>query len=60
MSPPARGLLSLLSVLIGVIESIAGSMISLVIYMHYDLEGWYAQRRARHGEKLENKKRSIL
>jgi hypothetical protein len=48
-------LLSLLSVLIGVIESIAGSMISLVIYMHYDLEGWYAQRRARHGEKLEKK-----
>lgn len=46
---------ALLAAVVDILTSFIGSMIALVIYMHYDLEGWYEQRRIRRGEKLDRK-----
>lgn len=38
---------------VGFATSFAGSMLALVIYMHYDLEGYWQQRRIRSGERRD-------
>lgn len=39
--------------LLGTVTSFAGSMLSLFIWVHLDLEGHWQHRRIRHGERLE-------
>lgn len=40
---------------IAILTSFIGSMFSLVLWMHYDLEGWWEQRRLANGKKLDER-----
>jgi hypothetical protein len=42
---------------IGLATSFAGSMLSLVLWIHFDLEGHWRHRQAVHGERLERRAR---
>lgn len=42
---------------IGTCASFIGSMISLALWMHYDLEGVWEQRRLAHGKELDERQR---
>ena len=43
--------------LLEILASAIGSMIAVVIFFHYDLEGWYEQRRLKHGKQLDQRQR---
>lgn len=47
----------LIGFLIGTLSSFIGSMVALALWMHYDLEGWWEQRRLAHGKKLDERQR---
>lgn len=42
---------------LGVAESFVGGMLALAIWVHWDLEGWWEQRRLRHGKTLDQRQR---
>lgn len=45
----------MLSFLIQVLASIIGSGLMLVVWFHWDIEGFWQQRRLAHGEKLDQR-----
>ena len=40
-----------------IVASGVGNMISLAIWFHYDIEGWWEQRRLQHGKQLDQRQR---
>ena len=42
---------------IGSLTSFIGSMFALALWMHYDLEGWWEQRRLAHGKRQDERQR---
>lgn len=40
---------------IGTLSSFIGSFIAIVVVLHYDIEGWWEQRRLEHGKKLDRR-----
>jgi hypothetical protein len=42
-------------ILLSFLSSIVGSLCAWVVVIHYDLEGWYEQRRLERGKKLSRR-----
>lgn len=45
--------------LIGIATSFIGSFIAIVVVLHYDIEGWWEQRRLEHGKNLDQRQRRV-
>lgn len=45
-------------IIISLVTSFAGSMIALMIWIHFDLEGIWQQHRIKKGRELENAHRA--
>lgn len=43
--------------LIGSVTSFIGSFVAILVVLHYDVEGWWEQRRLAHGKKLDERQR---
>lgn len=43
--------------LFAILSGFIGNMFSLAIWFHYDIEGWWEQRRLKHGKKLDQRQR---
>lgn len=37
--------------------SVAASLAALAIWFHFDIEGWWQQRRLEHGKRLDERQR---
>ncbi len=42
---------------LGVLAGFIGNLASLAIWFHYDVEGWWEQRRLKHGKQLDTRQR---
>jgi len=42
---------------VGSLSSFIGSFIAIVVVLHYDIEGWWEQRRLEHGKQLDERQR---
>ncbi len=40
---------------VGTFSSFIGSFIAIIVVLHWDLEGWWQQRRLEHGKKLDQR-----
>jgi hypothetical protein len=40
-----------------IVASFVGSFIAIVVVLHYDIEGWWEQRRLQHGKQLDQRQR---
>lgn len=47
----------IVDILVGVSTSFVGSFIAIVVVLHYDIEGWWEQRRLAHGKQLDERQR---
>lgn len=47
----------MITFVLAVLASFLGSMLSLVIWLHFDLEGAWESRRLRHGARLDARQR---
>jgi hypothetical protein len=45
------------ALIVGSVSSFIGSFIAIVVVLHYDVEGWWEQRRLKHGKELDQRQR---
>ena len=45
------------ALIVGSVSSFIGSFIAIVVVLHYDIEGWWEQRRLAHGKRLDQRQR---
>jgi hypothetical protein len=45
----------IVAALIGISTSFIGSFIAIVVVLHWDIEGWWEQRRLERGKKLDQR-----
>jgi len=41
--------------LIDILASFVGSFAAILVVLHWDIEGWWQQRRLAHGKKLDQR-----
>lgn len=41
----------------GTLSSFLGSFVAIIVVLHYDIEGWWEQRRLQHGKQLDPRQR---
>jgi hypothetical protein len=46
-----------ITLLLAVVASFIGNMLSLALWFHFDIEGWWEQRRLAHGKTLDQRQR---
>lgn len=49
--------MSLLLILLSFVSSTLGSLVALAIWFHWDVEGFWEQRRLAHGKQLDERQR---
>jgi hypothetical protein len=45
------------ALIVGSVSSFIGSFIAIVVVLHFDVEGWWEQRRLSHGKHLDQRQR---
>jgi hypothetical protein len=45
----------ILEILLWTLSSFVGSFIAILVVLHWDIEGWWEQRRLSHGKKLDQR-----
>ena len=47
----------ILEILLWVLSSFVGSFIAILVVLHWDIEGFWEQRRLQHGKQLDQRQR---
>jgi hypothetical protein len=42
---------------LGSVSSFIGSFVAILVVLHFDIEGWWEQRRLAHGKTLDQRQR---